>query len=289
MIHGVTSVENLVYHYTTAEIARDHILRNKTLKLGTYAKTNDPKETKAWQFSLGTNENRDLGAYRFKETSEHFSAALKEHAKLCCFSMDTAPLTGDHMKDILHRGYAKPRMWAQYGASHCGVCLVFRKEPLVAAVRAHAPRSLLLAGRVNYRNRPLVQSLTPHEYMIDIDLYESFGPIAYARSHVQVHHRALFFEKLLDWRDESEWRIVLLSETGADEYVQFGSALVGVMHGAAIDEEVSREIAEMTDDRDVEHMGLTWKNSSPWYHYEAIRWSAKERASPWGMHLRRGA
>lgn len=118
MIHGVTSVENLVYHYTTAETANDHILRNKTLKLGTYAKTNDPKETKAWQFSLGTNENRDLGAYRFKETGEHFSAALKEHAKLCCFSMDTAPLTGDHVKDILHRGYAKPRMWAQYGRMH---------------------------------------------------------------------------------------------------------------------------------------------------------------------------
>ena len=53
MIHGVTSVEELVYHYTTAETARDHILRNKTLKLGTYAKTNDPKETKTWQFNLG--------------------------------------------------------------------------------------------------------------------------------------------------------------------------------------------------------------------------------------------
>ncbi len=33
MIHSVTSVEELVYHYTTAETAYDHILRKKTLNV----------------------------------------------------------------------------------------------------------------------------------------------------------------------------------------------------------------------------------------------------------------
>lgn len=282
MIHGVDSVDELVYHYTSAETARDYILRNKTLKLSMYANTNDPKETKAWQFDLGTNENRDLGPYSLTKISERFSDALKERTKVACFSMDAPPLTGNHMEDILHRGYAKPRMWAQYGENHRGVCLVFRKEPLLATVRRQVTEGLLLEGNVHYRNVALVPNLTPHEFMIDFDLYESLGPIAYAHSHIKTHHRALFFEKLLDWRDESEWRIVLLSEVDKDEYVQYDSALVGVMHGAEIDEEVSREITEMTDDREVEHMGLTWKNSSPWYDYEVSRWTARDRASSWG-------
>lgn len=289
MIRGVSSADELVYHYTKAETARDHILRNKTLKLGTYARTNDPKETKAWQFSLGTNESRDLGAYKFRETSERFSAALKEHAKVVCFSTDKAPLIGDHARDILHRGYAKPRMWAQYAENHAGVCLVFRKEALIAAVRQHAMHELLFAGHVDYRNVPLLTSLTPHAFMIDVDLYETLGPTAYAKSHLQTHYRELFFEKLLDWRDENEWRIVLLGDAAGDEYFQYNSALVGVMHGAEIEEKVSREITEMTDDREVEHMGLIWKNSTPWYNYEAIRWSASDRASPWGKHHSGGA
>jgi hypothetical protein len=110
MIHGFRDAEELIYHYTSASTAAEHILRAGTLRLGTYEGTNDPKEAKAWQFSLGTNEDRDLGKYKYQETGQRFSALLKSNAKLACFATDSDPLTGDHMQDILSRGFCKPRM-----------------------------------------------------------------------------------------------------------------------------------------------------------------------------------
>ena len=60
MIEGVTSADQYIYHYTPfAKV----ILQNRTLKFGMYIKTNDPKESKDWQFDLGTNENADVGRY----------------------------------------------------------------------------------------------------------------------------------------------------------------------------------------------------------------------------------
>lgn len=281
MLHGFRDPEQLVYHYTSAETARDHILASGTLRLSTYEATNDPRETKAWAFALGTNENRDLGAYPYRQTAEQFSALLKANAKVCCFSTDAAPLTGDDVTDILNRGFAKPRMWTQYGHNHAGVCLVFHRDALVAQVQSASAGSLLLSGQVTYRNRTISRPLTAHEFMLNVDLYESLGPVAYARSHVQVHHRALFFEKLRDWSEEAEWRLVRLAATPGPEHVHFKDALVGVIHGAGIDPKMSWSIAEMTDDSKVTHMGLVWKNGTPWYDLEAMHWSAADRQSPW--------
>ena len=281
MIYGVRDGDEYLYHYTSAETARGFILKNGTLKLGTYTTTNDPKEARDWQFSLWTAGSRDLGSYAFAETSKRFSDLLKRKAKLACFSTDTNPLTGDPIKDILNRGFAKPRMWAQYGVNHTGVCLVFRKSALLSAVRSGLKTTMLFAGPVAYRNRLILGKLGPGDFTIDIDLYESLGPTAYARSHLQVHHHTLFFEKLQDWRDEAEWRIVAFTDADESEYAPFGDSLVGVMHGASIAEDISWAIAEMTDDAHVKHMGLTWKNSSPWYHFEAMRWSSTDRKSPW--------
>ncbi|OGI65958.1 MAG: hypothetical protein A2W18_00160 [Candidatus Muproteobacteria bacterium RBG_16_60_9] len=57
----VASAEELLYHYTNATTALDYIVKNRTLRFGIYIGTNDPKESKAWEFDLGTNANRDLG------------------------------------------------------------------------------------------------------------------------------------------------------------------------------------------------------------------------------------
>lgn len=94
MIDRCTSVDRLLYHYTKASTATDHILKNRLLQFGSYAYTNDPKESKAWRFDAGTNEDRDLGKYKMEELSTWLSKELKDRTKLACFSTDTAPLSG---------------------------------------------------------------------------------------------------------------------------------------------------------------------------------------------------
>jgi hypothetical protein len=273
-----------VYHYTKASTALDHILKNGTLKFGTYTRTNDPKETKSWEFDLLTLENRDLKKYELSEISPRFSNELKAKAKVACFSTDSTPLSGNHIKDIYLRGFAKARMWAQYADNHTGVCLVFDRAKLLQATKQHFGQHALHHGNVSYRDAPLVRGLDHHEFMINLDLYESLGPQEYARLHFQRHHRALFFEKLADWRDEAEWRILLLTDTHENRYLPYGDSLVGVMHGDATDPDTSELIMSITKSSKIEHMGIEWKNSSPWYDYGSFRWIPGKISRPRRQH-----
>jgi hypothetical protein len=261
-----------VYHYTKASTALDHILKNGTLQFGAYTNSNDPKETKPWEFYILSLENRDVGKYEPSTISPRFSNELKATAKVACFSTDKAPLSGDHMKDIYRRGFAKARMWAQYADKHTGVCLVFDRAKLLKAVERHFGQYALHHGYVTYHDAPLVRDINPHEFMINLDLYASLGPQEYARLHIERHHRALFFEKLADWRDEAEWRILLLTDTLESIYLPFDDSLVGVMHGDATDPDTSELIMSLTKSSKVEHMGIGWKNSTPWYDYGSFRW-----------------
>src|SRR5260370_9687687 len=44
-----------VFHYTTLGTALRHILSAGQLRVGPYAKTNDPRESKAWEFTWITD------------------------------------------------------------------------------------------------------------------------------------------------------------------------------------------------------------------------------------------
>ena len=82
MIENITSSDQLVCHYTKARTAIDFILKDRTLLFGSYINTNDPKESKNWEFNYGTNEGRDLAKYNMKELSEWLSSNLKNYSKI---------------------------------------------------------------------------------------------------------------------------------------------------------------------------------------------------------------
>lgn len=279
MIENVSSAETYLYHYTKAKTALDFILKDRALRLGSYKKTNDPKESKSWEFGLGSNEGRDLGKYNTNETSNWLSTEVKSRAKLACFSMDRAPLTGNHLMDVHNRGFCKPRMWTQYSVDpkdtegRLGVCLVFDRQKLLAQVKSQfGSNSSVIAGPVQYRDRNLVRGLEDHEYMIDIDALESLGKTAYVNIHIRKHYRPLFFEKMFDWRDEAEWRVVVVSNSEKEQYLRLEDSLVGIMFGENTGEEMTQLIMALTHSWNIEYMGLKWKNSTPWYDYNTFRY-----------------
>lgn len=283
MIENVTSETQFVYHYTKARTALDYILRNRSLRFGPYNRTNDPKESKNWQFDFGTNEERDLGKYSMKALSEHLSSGLKRKTKLACFSMDSTPLTGNHLNDIYKRGFCKPRMWAQYAENHTGVCLVFDFKKLSKLVALAADKSLLLSGPVEYVNRNMLRRLNSpddQQYVINIDYLEQVGKDEYIRAHLATHYHRLFFEKMLDWRDESEWRYVVFSESDDDLIVDIENSLTGIIFGENTQEETIEGIMKDTAKLGLRYMGLKWKNCSPWYDYANPRYLQRIHGSP---------
>lgn len=270
MIINVTDANKYVYHYTKAATALNDILRNGTLRFGQYSGTNDPKESTNWLFDFDTfDANRDLTPYNQKELSEWLSRELKHNTRMACFVQDAPSLTGNHLEDIFKRGFCKPRMWAQYAEKHTGVCLVFDRERLREKItKQFAKHSPLLSGPVKYVDRGIgTELLESYPFTINVDELERAGKEKYPALHLREHYRTLFFEKMTDWRDESELRWVAFSKSDKPLDLQFENALVGLVFGEDTSEEDKRAMLEITLGRSIHYQGLKWKNNSPWYDY----------------------
>lgn len=270
MITNVTDPAKYLYHYTSAATAIDFILKSRTLLLSPYTSTNDPKESKQWLFDfISYLDDSDLAAQNRDELSGWLSGALKRDTRLLCFSRDTSPLTGNHLTDIFSRGYCKPRMWAQYGDRHKGVCLVFDsqrlQEQIGSQLAAHAP---LMRGEVQYRNRGIEGEIyDDHAFTIDIDDLKQYGRENYPAVHLKRHHHKLFFEKMSDWEAESEYRWIAFSKSNEPLYLRYEDALAGIMFGDDTSDEHKREVALLTSGTGVYLRSLQWKNHSPWYDF----------------------
>lgn len=291
MIENVTSSDSYLYHYTSTDVALEYIIANHTLQFSSYVGTNDPKESKSWEFDLGTNGGTDLGKYKMSEMSGWLSVALKGEAKIACFSMDSKGLSGNHMQDIFRRGFSKPRMWAQYADKHAGVCLVFDRKRLNELVEERfSSEHLVLSGPVTYTNREVIRNLynpDDQQYTINLDHLETVGQERYVMDHLNTHYKRLFFEKMEDWRDESEWRIVVFSKNNENLYLDYKDALVGIVFGENTSEKGIQDIMDATETWGVRCMGLKWKNCSPWYDYGNLRYMPGIKNSPWGNSIRR--
>jgi hypothetical protein len=259
--------EKYLYHYTSSNIAIHYILKDKTLKIGKYINTNDPKETKDWQFFVGSNEGHDLSKYNLDEISKKVTQALKHRANVICFSKDRI-LSGDHIKDIFNRGFCKARMWAQYGDNHRGVCLIFDKSALNIAISNQFLNDFdIYGGSVTYKNRLIVEYLSTSSYGINIDYLERLRLEKYVKAHIYTHHKRLFFEKSEDWSNEDEFRWVLFSNKEEDVYLRFGNSLAGVVFGDSCSDDDISKVVEQCQGWGVQFERIVWKNCSPWFSF----------------------
>jgi Protein of unknown function (DUF2971) len=284
----VENCDAYVYHYTKAETARDFILKNRTLRLGRYDKTNDPKESKTWQFDIGTNENRDLTKYNPASFSQTTSDKLKANAKLACFTRDD-PFKDSFILDLFKRGFCRPRMWDQYADEHQGVCIVFDKMKLDQAIRTSAQKgSTVVCDNVQYRDPPVLRSIGAADpFHINIDAFEDLGEEEYAKLHLRRFGTQLFFEKMLDWRDEKELRWVVLGDESDNLFVPIHDSLIGVMFGDRTPEKVIQDTMDVAEPLGIDFMGLKWKNGGPFYDGGNLRYMIGLKGSSWERFVKR--
>lgn len=126
-----------LFHYTTYSSALG-ILHSRQMRLSSLANMNDPLEFQDYHGDgvviIGNPSNEECAAQVFS-----FENALTEKersVRLACFSMDM-PFTNKtegcqkNYYNNLSKGWARPRMWAQYADNHKGVCLIFDKGCLI--------------------------------------------------------------------------------------------------------------------------------------------------------------
>lgn len=220
-----------VYHYTRWERLLD--IMETGLRLGPLAQMNDPRESKDWLLNLLIQ-----GPTLPDETemiAQEEIRSYKRKIRVAAFCLDQ-PF--GNMDNQGRRGYARPRMWAQYAENHRGVCIVLDRAGLDQAICQRYPErnaSWVRSGRIEYIE-------TAQEDVISRSV--ELNSADQARESVQEHfHRyaeRLFFVKHVDWRDENEYRWVYhdadQSQTGEDglkaPFVDIKTHVVAIVLGA---------------------------------------------------------
>lgn len=255
-IHDET-LGKYVYHYTSSWNAREYILPKRSLRLGRYTQTNDPRESKTWSFNLtGTS----LEGYTNAEFT-WLSDGLKKHARLLCFCEDSDQYVGETLRQTHYRGFGKPRMWAQYAEGHAGVCLVFDRAKLLKCFEAQIEsRYTAGIGKVQYRSHNPLAIQEHHAFWVYVDALKQLGQEAYMAWHMKHFFKDLFLEKMEDWRDENEWRLIAFSEGDGDLYLDYEDSLVGIVFSdGALTHDVLK-MRELCGGLGVKYHKLVWQN-----------------------------
>jgi hypothetical protein len=281
----IKSADQYLYHYTRADTAVHHILATGTLRMSPFTAVNDPWESKHWFVEALLNDTGEAAAaLDFMERTA--SPAMKGECKPLCFTQDApeaanvpAPPIDFDFGTVWHRGFCKPRMWAQYASTigvSDGVCLVFDKVLLEGAISAALPTTAIIRkGDVRYENR--IPHSTP-ALTFDHARIRSLGLDAAIAEHLELHWRALFFTKATDWRDEREFRYFVSNVPTNYIVFHFKDALKAVVVGPDFPEhQVSHLIDTCIRSFGIRPSQLVWKNGYPQPYPEIMPPGIKSR------------
>ncbi|WP_456825318.1 DUF2971 domain-containing protein [Cellulomonas sp. P5_E12] len=253
--------EAYFYHYTRAERLRQ-ILDGGRLRMGPYASTNDPRETKAWYPSLSVpDDEADLAQDEHMRLMADLDGRLRGRAKVLCLTRDAEPR--DELDAIFQfrRGYARARMWDQYGDRHAGACLVFDRRRLHSTIVEVSAPAVPRFGNVRYENRPVGPT---GRFNFDLAALRRNGVEAEADTFLREHTRELFFHKNTDWESEQEFRYVVVDDR-PELFVPIWSSLVAVVLGDAHDADQLPAIRRHTAvaQSDIAVAVCRWQNGAP--------------------------
>jgi hypothetical protein len=270
-LHRLKSADQYLYHYTRADTAIQHILATGTLRMSPFTAVNDPWESKHWFAEAIFNDSGEDGtAMDFMLRTA--SPALKGESKLLCFTRDAPevamvppPPVDFDPSTIWHRGFCRPRMWAQYASTSGvsdGVCLVFDAALLEAALAvALPPAAIFRKGDITYENR-LTHSKPGLTFYYD--RIRSLGLDAAISEHLKLHWRELFFTKALDWRDEREFRYFVANVPDNYFIFPFKDALKAIVVGPDFPEHQVAHLIEMCERSfGIRPSQLFWQNGYP--------------------------
>lgn len=207
--------DDIIYHYTSTEIAINSILKSRNLWITPRSGSHDPIENSK-EFIIHNNEISDIGLQLERATHETL-----RRTKQLCFCRNHS--IKDEIKQTHLRfekyGFAKPNMWERYADSYKGVCLAFSKKLILKEAR----KSNFSWSNINYRTYETMQK----PLQIETFELETVGRENYQKKFIKRAKDKLFI-KHKDYRHEREFRICSFSEAKID-IIDISKALVGII------------------------------------------------------------
>ncbi len=203
---------DLLFHYTSVQVALEHILGRGMLRFSSLLSTNDPHEfASPPHIALGISREVML-------ENQEFIPAIDDHlgkAMVACFCQSI------QTSDRFGWGVSRSRMWSQYADDHSGVCLVFSKEKLLNCIpEKYVEAGMLFHDSVEYKNTFGSRIVRGHNSS-PADCIRRLAP-------------QYFFQKREDYKDENEYRFVLfdaLDSSGVPVEIPCIDALSAIVLG----------------------------------------------------------
>ena len=210
--------DDILFHYSTSEKAI-MILESMRLRLSKRKESIDPIEN--GDIPLSVNMATQAGYYGMPEKLiEETNRALEDVNQVCfCKNSSEGQLANQTFPQFEKYGFAKPRMWDQYGDRYKGVCLIFSKKAITD--KLDSPKYKI--DDVNYVTYAEFSKMIKP---INGDIIEKCGYEEYRDNYLQ-HIKGMHFLKHVDYTNESEFRICSFSKE--DIFIDISKALKGVV------------------------------------------------------------
>jgi hypothetical protein len=276
--------KNMVCHYTGTEAAIS-ILSGKTINFSRLASCDDPRESKQWSFDFVGAEQK-LCLEQYTEVPNLFSTYIKNNSRVLCFcgwndekfdfSKDMVP----HYREAYYRaGFARSRMWSQYGRErtcngrgHTGICLVFERTRLEEKFKSSFETKQKFFGSVEYQHY-LESFVKARKIECRNILHNSVEEAL--RMQIDANFHEYFFLKSMDYRDEHEYRLVVIADDGDSIGLPVESSLKAVIVGVDFPPENYKSINALAQNcsSSVERWFLSWQEGRPqlWNLWEVIK------------------
>ncbi len=245
-----------IFHYTTNKVALENILFNSKLRLSPFNSTNDPYEYKYKMFGVigwGWDEEcrSKLGELTYKANT------LVRDSKVISFCQN------EFDGDLISRsGFLKSRVWSQYGENHKGVCLVFSKEKILGLVE-QLNCELKYFDKVEYKPfSSLDRSF--NSLRVNKSDFESNEIANLVKSHINNNYSSLFFSKEVDYKDETEFRVVVVDEIAGSLYIDISTAITAIILGDNMHEIYFDAYQKLSDKYNIPCKKLHWESTR--YH-----------------------
>lgn len=246
------NTDKYLYHYTNFESALKILDTNKLL-FSKINNTNDPSESKVKIVFEPDTPDYNKCIENITLITNYFSDCNRL-VQLLCFSMDTKfknetcseIISKMNPKELYYnisgRGFALPRMWAQYGENNHGVCFIINKEKFSKLVDEYT--TLHEAKPVEYKNFYDCYLMTDRKInkLIKKISNVSNGEFAYIEM-LKAHDDFInynFFEKNQNWQNENEYRVLaFVADKASNERLaipEILTCLEGIVLGEKTDE-----------------------------------------------------
>lgn len=268
--------QDIVYHYTDATTALEHILPEEKLKLSLLDKSNDPMEYKNFGFGAAywTRNDKNIEEKVFKAWNEiqkrtgeklRFvsfcrNEKIKKEAQKSYSKTFSSHYNGSQ-RIIDNLGCTNSRMWSQYGEGNQGICLAFSIGELEEEIKRKVEKSnaedcFHHSNTMSYKELPIFDARI---LTMDGDKIQKEGIENYLQGFIDKNWETLFFTKHRDYRDENEHRIVLYDPSDEFKYIDISSSLEAIIAGDRFNEVYEPLIENFVNNYEVIGKKIHWE------------------------------